>query len=317
MGILESVFQSATILVALAGAYLVAFWFVLVVWAYRDIESRSRNVVTQVFSTLIVVLFFVPGVLLYLILRPKETLDQSFQRSLEEEYLLQDLEELPLCPTCHRYVDDDFALCPHCHSQLRESCTGCSRLVDLRWAICPYCSTVQGGQVEKPERVEAPAARWIAPERGRRRVVAVSAEKPTFDRVRTVATAPAAPNPAGESVAVDTGGNGSATDDRPLPLTLVSGMRSIVRTAERTRLVGQYGERSSRQTSGTQNGDGPHRVFRPFQNGSVVPGADTTPAAASNGNGVEDHPVSPSGRFADEPVKVPSHDDVKPIQKES
>ena len=110
MGIVETIFQSATVLVALAGAYVVAFWFVLIVWTYRDIESRSASVVTQVFSTLLVVLFFVPGVLLYLILRPKETLDQAFQRSLEEEYLLQDLEELPLCPSCHRYDEARTAM---------------------------------------------------------------------------------------------------------------------------------------------------------------------------------------------------------------
>src|ERR671915_917242 len=104
----EVLARGAQLLLALAGAYVVALWFVLAVWTFRDIESRSRSVVTQVFSTLLVVLFFVPGVLLYLILRPKETLDEAFQRSLEEEYLLQDLEELPLCPGCARYVEDDF-----------------------------------------------------------------------------------------------------------------------------------------------------------------------------------------------------------------
>ena len=51
------------------------------------------------------VLFFVPGLLLYLILRPKETLDQAFQRALEEEYLLQDLDDLRCCPGCQRTVD--------------------------------------------------------------------------------------------------------------------------------------------------------------------------------------------------------------------
>ena len=49
--------------------------------------------------------FFVPGVLLYMMLRPKETLDLTFQRSLEEEYLLQDIEVergLPQLPQGHR-----------------------------------------------------------------------------------------------------------------------------------------------------------------------------------------------------------------------
>ncbi|MGH2557812.1 MAG: zinc ribbon domain-containing protein [Thermomicrobiales bacterium] len=165
--------RSVQVLVALSGAYLVALWFVLVVWTYRDIEARSKSVVTQLFSTLLVVLFFVPGVLLYMILRPKESLDEAFQRSLEEEYLLQDLEELPLCQSCQRYVEDDFLLCPHCHAQLREPCVVCARLVDLRWAMCPYCGEVQGGKrAAEPEKVEEPAARWVAPSLRRRKPIA-------------------------------------------------------------------------------------------------------------------------------------------------
>jgi hypothetical protein len=162
---IESVIaRTFQILLALGGAYLVALWFVLIVWAYRDIETRSRNVVTQVFSTLLVVLFWVPGALLYLVLRPKETLDAAYQRSLEEEYLLQDLEELPRCPGCERFVEDDFVLCPHCQRQLREPCRDCNRLVDLRWPVCPYCAAARRGErVTQPDKVEAPAARWRAP----------------------------------------------------------------------------------------------------------------------------------------------------------
>jgi len=160
------------VLAALGGAYLVALWFVLVVWTFRDIETRSKNVITQVFSTLLVVLFYLPGVLLYMILRPKETLDAAFQRSLEEEYLLQDLEELPLCRSCQHYVEDDYMICPHCQTQLREACVACSRLVDLRWTVCPYCSTEQKRTTEEEiERVTEPAARWVAPAVLRRRML--------------------------------------------------------------------------------------------------------------------------------------------------
>lgn len=128
------------VLIAMAGAYLVTLWFALVVWTFRDIESRSRSVVAQIFSTLVVVLFFVPGLLIYLILRPRQTLDEAFGRSLEEEYLLQDLEDLSLCPNCHRPVRDEFVVCPACYTELRRACPACARLVDLTWAICPYCT---------------------------------------------------------------------------------------------------------------------------------------------------------------------------------
>jgi RNA polymerase subunit RPABC4/transcription elongation factor Spt4 len=171
--------RAIQVFAALGGAYLIALWFVLVVWTFRDIETRSRNVLTQVFSTLLVVLFYVPGVLLYLILRPKETLDAAFQRSLEEEYLLQDLEELPLCRTCQHYVEDDFMICPHCQTHLREACVACTRLVDLRWNVCPYCGAEQTrAKEEETARVPQPAARWAAPTVLKRRILRQAAGSP-------------------------------------------------------------------------------------------------------------------------------------------
>lgn len=155
------------ILLALGGAYLIALWFVLIVWTFRDIESRSRNVVTQVSSTMLAVLFYVPGFLLYWLLRPKETLDEAYQRSLEEEYLFQDLQELPLCPNCQHLVEDDYQVCPHCNTQLKEPCIACSRLVDLQWSVCPYCAAPQHrhdtGTDEVHEHVQEEED-WVDPE---------------------------------------------------------------------------------------------------------------------------------------------------------
>lgn len=145
---IETAARGAQFFLAIGIAYLIALWFALVAWTFRDIESRSRSVFTQVFSTLLVVLFFVPGLLLYLILRPKETLDQVFQRALEEEYLLQDLDELPLCPGCQRSVDADYVICPHCQTNLRHACASCARLIDRRWAVCPYCTAPVSADAE-------------------------------------------------------------------------------------------------------------------------------------------------------------------------
>lgn len=223
---MEWLARGAQVLIALGGAYLVAFWFVLAIWTFRDIETRSRNVVAQIFATLMVVLFFVPGVLLYLILRPKETLDEAFQRSLEEEYLLQDLEELPLCPSCHQYVNDDFILCPQCHVQLREPCTGCSRLVDLRWALCAYCGMVQHGRTESAEPVAVPEARWTDPRRRRARAGRSPATPARPDAEPALIAR--ANDSVVEPVATPAGLN--------QPFSMVAGMKSIVRPFDRFRL---------------------------------------------------------------------------------
>lgn len=133
--------RGVQLFIALVGAYFLALWFALAVWTFQDIQARSRSAMAQIFSTLVVVLLPIAGVLIYLILRPSATLEESFQRSLEEEFLLQDLEEYPFCPKCRRAVRDDFAWCPSCRYELREPCSGCERLVDLRWSACAYCGT--------------------------------------------------------------------------------------------------------------------------------------------------------------------------------
>jgi RNA polymerase subunit RPABC4/transcription elongation factor Spt4 len=142
--------RSIQILIALGGAYILTLWFAIVVWTFQDIQARSRSVVAQIFSTLVVLIFSVPGLLIYLILRPRYTLDDAFQRSLEEEYLMQDLEELPLCPACQQYVEDDWVFCPNCRTELRDNCIVCDQLIDLRWEICPFCGAEQYEDQELP-----------------------------------------------------------------------------------------------------------------------------------------------------------------------
>jgi hypothetical protein len=60
--------RAIQILIALGGAYLITLWFALVVWTFQDIQARSRSVIAQIFSTLVVMIFFLPGLLVYLCL---------------------------------------------------------------------------------------------------------------------------------------------------------------------------------------------------------------------------------------------------------
>ncbi len=158
---LNFIASGAKLIIAVGLAYLAALWFALIVWTYRDIEQRSRSVITQIFATLLVVLFSVPGAILYLVLRPRETLDEAFQRSLEEEYLLQDLEDLPRCHSCHRAIESDWIVCPSCHTELRHECPNCGHLVRVTWDICPYCAT-ELEPAATPETQESSIGRLMA-----------------------------------------------------------------------------------------------------------------------------------------------------------
>jgi hypothetical protein len=125
--------------IAILGAFSIALWFSLVIWTYRDIVSRSRSSLLHVFSTLIVVLFFVPGIVIYLLLRPRETLDEKQQRWIEEEYLAQELDDVATCPSCRHSVRDEWIYCPACRFQLRRPCVSCGRLVESGWEVCAFC----------------------------------------------------------------------------------------------------------------------------------------------------------------------------------
>lgn len=133
------------VLTAFAGGFLVALWISLVVWTYRDIRSRARDPLVQALSALLVTVLNLPGILVYLILRPPRTLEEEYQRTLEEEALLQALEDLPLCPGCERRVKEDWQICPNCHTKLKKPCHNCSKLMELPWNICPYCGTPAPG----------------------------------------------------------------------------------------------------------------------------------------------------------------------------
>ena len=147
---LESIVQ---LFFALTGAYVAAFWFGLVVWTFRDIQQRSRDAVVQVLATLLVLFSGVLGVVLYLILRPSETLADNYQRSLEEEAIIRELDANPSCPNCHHAVESDYIRCPHCGQSLRMQCEACARTLEIQWKICPYCGTEQAGSAGERQYV--------------------------------------------------------------------------------------------------------------------------------------------------------------------
>ncbi|HEY5901508.1 MAG TPA: zinc ribbon domain-containing protein [Anaerolineales bacterium] len=133
------------VLTAFGGAFLAALWIALIIWTFRDIRTRSRDSLVQLLSTLLVTVLNLPGVLVYLILRPPRTLEEEYQRTLEEEALLQALEDLPLCPGCERRIREEWQVCPNCHTRLKKSCHNCGKLMELPWNICPFCGTPAPG----------------------------------------------------------------------------------------------------------------------------------------------------------------------------
>ena len=122
-------------------AYLLALWVALAIWAFYDIRTRTNDILVQLFSVLLVLAFNVFGLILYLFLRPKETLSEANVLVLEEESYLAESESWSRCPSCRHRIESDYKVCPMCQIELRKLCTGCRNLADLHWIVCAYCGT--------------------------------------------------------------------------------------------------------------------------------------------------------------------------------
>ena len=148
----------------IAGVWALLLWLSIIVWVYRDIRERTRDLGLQVLAVFVVMMFFpgfnIPGLALYLMLRPRESLEESYARSLEEEALLREIGDEGMCPSCRRFVEQGWRICPFCATQLKDICVKCEQLLSFNWVACPYCATERRGVAEPPPpRVPAAPAR--------------------------------------------------------------------------------------------------------------------------------------------------------------
>jgi RNA polymerase subunit RPABC4/transcription elongation factor Spt4 len=178
---------TVAIIGVILGSYLIVMWIGALVWTYRDIRSRTNDIWTHAIAVMVVLVFNLPGILLYMVLRPKETLAEMYDRRLGAEALLQEIQEQETCPTCRRRIAPDFLGCPYCGTALRVPCENCQKPLQATWVICPYC---------RAERVAEPAGA-AAQANNERQPVAARAQPAR--RPSTATYTPPAPKPASTS----------------------------------------------------------------------------------------------------------------------
>jgi hypothetical protein len=123
--------------------YVVLLWLGTAYWAFRDMQARTENPILPYFAAALIIFFtpllFVFAVVLYLIVRPRETLAEVYERSLAEESLLAEVEKNELCPVCRDRVDSEWLVCPNCRTRLHRVCPSCNRLAEPTWPLCAFC----------------------------------------------------------------------------------------------------------------------------------------------------------------------------------
>jgi len=123
---------------------LIIIWLAFVYWTYRDAKLRSETTAPAIFWALVVLVLNFLGLILYLILRPPEFIDDVVERDLEIERMEMLLDsKQSRCPACGSSVKDDFLICPYCRKKLKNSCINCGKPLNLNWKVCPYCRSTQ------------------------------------------------------------------------------------------------------------------------------------------------------------------------------
>ncbi len=152
---------------ALIGGYLLVLWFASILWVYRDIQARTRDPITQAIGVGISVVFPLVGLPVYWVVRPQETLQEAYDRQLEQEAILSELHSVTGCPNCRRPISDDFMVCAYCGTALKAPCNSCGRLLQFSWRVCPTCATPKPRPQPDPAEVARREAQQAAAERRR------------------------------------------------------------------------------------------------------------------------------------------------------
>jgi hypothetical protein len=136
-----------SVLQVLIALFIILMWLALGVWVYRD--ARRRNAAPGYPRLMAAIGVIIPffGPLLYMAVRPGETLSEQRDRQLETRSL--EREAALECPDCGYPTEARYLACPSCMRKLKDPCAHCGEALDPRWAVCPFCEKVPAGTLNR------------------------------------------------------------------------------------------------------------------------------------------------------------------------
>ena len=129
-------------IIASFGILLVAIWVALIYWTFQDAKKRYKEIYPWIIFSTLVFLGGIFGIIIYLIIRPSETINEKQDQVLERD-MIKDFSESEKikCLGCKKEVLVAFNFCPHCQEKLKHQCSQCDEYVEFDHSFCPACST--------------------------------------------------------------------------------------------------------------------------------------------------------------------------------
>ncbi len=118
---------------------LIVFWFVVLYWVWLDSGERTSNKTVRISYVILVAVLNVVGLLIYLIIRPSQTIEEIYWADLERRYLKYETAELGDCPKCGSQLFPGYTYCPNCRYKLKMKCPRCKVYVDKKNKFCHHC----------------------------------------------------------------------------------------------------------------------------------------------------------------------------------
>lgn len=127
--------------------FLVVVYLSLVYWTYADARRRIDDAMLIGCAVVAAIIFPFVGVIVYMIVRPPEYLEDVRERELEMQAAEARLHQLSYlaCPHCSYEVKEDWLRCPSCTRKLRDPCSNCAKPLDPEWRLCPFCEAEVAG----------------------------------------------------------------------------------------------------------------------------------------------------------------------------
>lgn len=115
--------------------YTLTLYLALIIWVLNDVLKRSHSFLFQILAVCLIVFGNIFGLIVYLIIRPRQTL---LELNLYETEL-KTLISTHSCPQCQTELTADFLYCPFCQIQIQNRCSKCHSIFKKEWEMCPFC----------------------------------------------------------------------------------------------------------------------------------------------------------------------------------